>query len=103
MMKVIDHHIDQIRDLCSANKVRSLFVFGSAVNNSLRLDSDIDFIVDIDETNPLSYSDHYFNLKFQLEQLLKRPIDLLENRALNNRFLKEQIERTKILIYADGD
>jgi len=42
--------------------------------------SDIDLIVDIDSNDPLDYADHYFNLKFALEELLNRQIDLLENK-----------------------
>jgi predicted nucleotidyltransferase len=58
-------------------------------------------VVDINENDPISYSDSYFNLKFQLEQLLKRQIDLLEQKAIRNPYLKEQIDTTKILIYGE--
>jgi len=98
-MNELNKHIDQIRKLCRSNKVRSLFAFGSVLSNEFRTDSDIDLVVDIDEKNPLSYSDSYFNLKFQLEQLFQRKVDLLEQKAIKNSHLKEQIEQTKVLIY----
>jgi predicted nucleotidyltransferase len=62
-------------------------------------ESDIDLIVDIDENDPVTYSDSYFNLKFQLEKLLQRRIDLLEQNAIKNTYLKEQIDQTKVLLY----
>jgi predicted nucleotidyltransferase len=62
-------------------------------------ESDIDLIVDIDENDPVTYSDSYFNLKFQLEKLLQRRIDLLEQNAIKNIYLKEQIDQTKVLLY----
>jgi len=101
-MKVIDQHINQIVLLCEINKVRTLFAFGSVTTEKFRADSDIDLIVDIDDNDPISYSEKYFNLKFQLEEILKRQIDLLEQKAIRNKFLKSEIERTKVQIYGKG-
>jgi hypothetical protein len=98
-MSEIFQHLDEIKQLCSGNKVKSLFVFGSVIIDKFNQDSDIDLIVDSDEIDPLNYSDHYFNLKFELEKMLDRKIDLLEQRAICNQYLKEQIEKTKVLVY----
>ena len=98
-MKEINLHIDQINQLCDANNVKSLFAFGSVTNNKFNADSDIDLVVEIAENDPLSYADNYFNLKLQLEKLFKRHIDLLEQKAIKNPYLKSRIETTKILIY----
>lgn len=101
MMKIIDQHIEQINRLCEINKVRALFAFGSVTNDSFNSDSDIDLLVDIDDSDPVSYADKYFNLKFQLKELLRREIDLLEQKAIRNKYLKSEIERTNIQIYAE--
>lgn len=98
-MKEILKHLNQIRSLCSKYKVRTLFVFGSAATDRLGPESDIDLIIDFDEKDPMAYADNYFNFKFELEQLMQRPIDLLEQKALRNPYLKEQIDKTKVLIY----
>ena len=98
-MREIDQHIDQIKQACNSNKVRSLFAFGSITTDKFRPDSDIDLVVDIDESDPLDYSDYYFNLKFELEKLFNRQIDLLEQKAIRNKYLKEQIDKTKVLVY----
>lgn len=98
-MKEIDLNIEQIKKLCLKNRVKSLFVFGSVLTDRFNVDSDIDLIVDIDEKDPISYSDYYFNLKVQLESLFKRQIDLLESKSLKNPYLKEEIDKTKVLIY----
>jgi len=84
------------------NKVRALFAFGSVTTDRFRPDSDIDLVVDIDDNDPISYSDKYFNLKFQLEDILKRQNDLLEQKAIRNNFLRNEIERTKVQIYGKG-
>ncbi|TSJ43340.1 hypothetical protein FO440_03870 [Mucilaginibacter corticis] len=98
-MKELRDHIKQIEELCNAHDVRSLFAFGSVVSGKLKSDSDIDLIVDIDNNDPINYTDNYFALKFQLEGILKRPIDLLEDKAIKNPFLKQQIDNTKVLVY----
>ena len=78
-----------------------MFAFGSVTRNELNENSDIDLVVEIDESDPLSYTDHYFDLKEKLENLLKRPIDLLEEKAIRNPFLRSEIEKTKVLIYGE--
>lgn len=98
-MKELKEHIDQIKALCKAHHVKSLFAFGSVVSGKLKTESDIDLVVDIDSQDPIDYSDNYFALKFQLEDIFKRHVDLLEARALKNPFLKKQIDNTKVLIY----
>jgi predicted nucleotidyltransferase len=98
-MDEITKHIDQIRKLCGSNNVKSLFAFGSVLTEDFKIESDIDLIVDIDEKDPLSYSDSYFNLKFQLEQLFQRKVDLLEKKALKNPYLREKLEHTMVRIY----
>jgi predicted nucleotidyltransferase len=98
-MTALNKHIKQIKELCAQHQVRSLFAFGSVLTDKFNADSDIDLIVDIDSNDPLDYSDHYFALKYQLENILKKPIDLLEEKALKNPFVKKQIDNTKMLVY----
>ncbi|MCW3787791.1 nucleotidyltransferase family protein [Plebeiibacterium sediminum] len=102
-MKLLNQYTEQIKRLCELNKVKTLFAFGSITTDDFRPDSDIDLIVDIEDSDPISYSDKYFNLKFQLEDILKRHIDLLEKKAIRNRFLKKEIDQTKVLIYGNRD
>lgn len=101
-MKILNQHIDQIRRLCELNTVKTLFAFGSITTDKFNTESDIDLVVDIEDNDPISYSDKYFNLKFQLEDILKRQIDLLEQKAIRNRFLKSEIDRTKVKVYGKG-
>jgi len=102
-MNLILNHIDSIKQLCLSNKVKSLFAFGSITTNKFNPESDIDFVVEIDEKDPVSYSESYFNLKFELEKLLQRQIDLLEQKAIRNQYLKNEIDKSKVLIYGGGD
>jgi predicted nucleotidyltransferase len=96
----IDNYMNALTQLCIINKVKSLYVFGSALTSRFDNNSDIDLIVDIDSANPLEYADCYFNLKFALQDLFNRPIDLLENKSIKNKYLRHEIENSKQLIYA---
>jgi len=98
-MSPITAYQDDIRKLCYQYGIARLFAFGSVLNDRFNADSDIDLIVEIDDSDPLTYSDKYFNLKFALEHLLGRHIDLLEERALRNPLLKKEIDRTKVMLY----
>lgn len=96
----IDDYKNALTQLCVKNKVKSLYVFGSVLTSSFSDDSDIDMIVDIDSTDPLEYANYYFSLKFALQDLLQRPIDLLENKSVRNSYLRQEIDNSKQLIYA---
>jgi uncharacterized protein len=102
-VKVLTLNIDKIKSLCDKYDVNTLFAFGSVTRDDLKPDSDIDLVVDINSNDPLLYSDNYFGLKFQLEKLLKRNIDLLESKAIKNQFLKQNIDKSKVLVYGKGN
>ncbi|MCL1932618.1 MAG: nucleotidyltransferase domain-containing protein [Candidatus Azobacteroides sp.] len=96
----IDSYRDILTQLCLQNKVKSLYAFGSVLTSRFNNDSDIDMIVDIDSANPIEYADCYFNLKFALQDLFNRPIDLFENKTIRNDYLRREIDNSKQLIYA---
>lgn len=100
-MKELKKYIEQIRALCISNRVKSLYLFGSFTKGNFSDASDIDFIVELLDTDPIEYADHYFNLKNELKSLLKRHIDLLEKKAIKNPYLLNQIEQSKVTIYAN--
>ena len=98
-MNIEKPKIVQIQELCKVNKVKSLFAFGSVTRDDFNESSDIDLVVDFDEKDQFKYTDLYFNLKSKLEEILKRQVDLLEERAIRNRLFRQQLENTKVKIY----
>ena len=98
-MKLIDKNIDKIKTLCDKHKVFKLFVFGSILTNKFDKSSDIDFIVDFKNVDLYEYADNYFDLKYSLEKLLKRQVDLLEDKAIKNPYLRKSIDSSKQIIY----
>jgi predicted nucleotidyltransferase len=74
-------------------------VFGSALTENFKRSSDIDLLVDFSGVELYDYADNYFDLKSSLEKLFKRQVDLLEDKAVKNPYLRKSIDSTKILIY----
>jgi predicted nucleotidyltransferase len=95
----LDSYIDEINRLCENHKVRQLFAFGSVLNSKFTNDSDVDFVVDFNTSDPIEYAENYFALKFALEELLNRPIDLMEQKAIRNKYLALSINNSKKIIY----
>lgn len=98
-MNIEQPKIDEIQELCKMNKVKTLFAFGSVTRDDFNDTSDIDLVVDIDEKDPFKYTDIYFNLKSKLEDILKRQVDLLEERAIKNKLFRRELDNTKVKIY----
>jgi len=98
-MSFFTPYSEQINKLCKQYNVKKLFAFGSVLTDRFSEKSDVDLVVDIDSENPLEYADSYFNLKFALQDLFKRSIDLLENKTIRNDYLRKEIDDSKQLIY----
>ena len=98
-MGLIETYKDEIKRLCRNHKVKTLYSFGSVNTTSFSNESDVDLVVDFDTTDPIEYTDNYFHFKFELERILHRSIDLLEHKAIKNPFLRDNIDRSKMLIY----
>ena len=98
-MNLIEQNIEKLNKLCFEYNVFQLFIFGSVLNERFNPDSDIDFLVTFQALEIDEYADNYFDFKFSLEELFNRSIDLLEDKAIKNPFLKDSIDSSKKLIY----
>jgi predicted nucleotidyltransferase len=98
-MNPIEKHTADITKLCKTHNVRSLYAFGSILNEQFNEESDIDLIVEFHPLDVLDYADNYYDLKFSLETILKREIDLLEEKAIKNPYFRKTINQSKQLIY----
>lgn len=74
--------------------VKSLALFGSAVRGELRPDSDIDLLVELEP--PYTF-DRYIQIKFFLEDLLGRPVDLVMAESLKPR-IQPYVEREAVYV-----
>ena len=98
-MSLIDQYTGDIHRLCAQHKVRRLYAFGSVLTDHFNKNSDIDFIVDFEPLDVRQYADNYFDFKFALEDTLRRPVDLLEERTIKNPYFRKVVENQRQLIY----
>ena len=89
----------EIIKLCKSHKVKSLYAFGSVLTDEFNSESDIDLIVDFANIKVEDYADNYFDFKFSLQDVLKRPIDLLEEKAIRNPYFRKTVNQKRQLVY----
>lgn len=99
IVTILDRHIDDINKLCSTYKVKQLFAFGSVLTDKFNNESDIDLIVDFEPIDITQYADNYYDFKFSLEDVLQKPIDLLEEKAIKNPYFRQVVDKQRQLIY----
>ena len=99
-MNPIDNYRDQIFELCESHKVKTLYLFGSILTDKFNDSSDIDMLIQFNQIDVSEYFDNYIDLKEELEKILKRSVDLVENQAIKNPIFRKVLDREKRLIYA---
>ena len=101
MVAVLQDSLDAIRAACVQFHVARLDVFGSVLRDDFEAArSDIDFLVDFGSRSPFDKPDAYFGLLDELRAILGTEVDLVMVGALKNRYLREDINRTKLQLYA---
>ena len=98
-MTALEEHIDDINQLCPTHKVKQLYAFGSVLTDKFNNDSDIDLIVDFEPIDLAQYADNYYDFKFSLEDLLQKPVDLLEEKTIKNPYFRQVVDKQRQLIY----
>jgi predicted nucleotidyltransferase len=78
IVAAIQTHKDELRDL----EVKRLGLFGSFLKGNPKKDSDIDFLVAFRKPS----FDNYMDLKFLLEKLFRKKVDLVTERSLKSDF-----------------
>jgi uncharacterized protein len=100
---LLDARLDEIRQLCHRYAVRSLAVFGSALDREFDPDhSDIDLAVDFAPSAECRPARQYFDFKTDLEQLLKCPVDLVELAAMPDSRLRRIILRSQVMLHEEA-
>ncbi len=83
-----------------AHNVEQLYVFGSITTKSFSEQSDIDILIQFNsEIDPAQYFNNYMDFKEEMESLLNREIDIVENQAVKNPIFRKILDRDKRLIY----
>ncbi len=98
-MNRLETYAPDIIKLCETHKVKSLYAFGSVLTDIFSKESDNDLIVYFSNIEVEDYADNYFDFKFSLQDILKRQVDLLEEKAIKNPYFRQSINQQGQLVY----
>lgn len=90
--------IPVIRDFLAKQPVKRAWLFGSCSRGEETSASDIDILVDFDNSNGMVSLFRMGGILMDLSDLLGRKVDLVDNRGLLE-FARESVDKDKILIY----
>lgn len=101
MNQLVERKLDDLTRLCEKFRVKRLDLFGSAVSDEFDPEtSDLDFLVFLQEMDFGEYADAYFGLLQGLQELFDRHIDLVMDSAIKNPYFRQELEKTRMLLYA---
>ena len=90
---------EDIVHLCQKYHLSELSVFGSAIRDDFKDESDVDVLISFDE-NSLSTIWDILHIKDELEAMLNRAVDVIEKEALRNPIRKRNILTSYEVVYA---
>lgn len=92
--------IPNIALLCERFGVYRMELFGSAAGSDFDpKTSDFDFLVEMDSLGADSKVRRWINLAHELEELLSRPVDLVNPQYLSNPYFLQAVNSSRTLIY----
>ncbi len=84
--------------LCNTLSVKRLSLVGSAARDDFSSESsDIDVLIELDGSHNLF--DRYFDLKFGLENIFGRKVDVIQDDAVKNPHMRASLEEDRMLVY----
>lgn len=96
---------EQFAQFCQRWRIRQLALFGSALRDDFRPDSDLDMLVTFAPDAKWSLFDH-IQMQSELERLFKRRVDLISRSALEqspNWLLRDEILKTARIVFSSSE
>jgi predicted nucleotidyltransferase len=87
---------EKIAGFCRRNHIRKLSLFGSAIRDDFRPDSDIDILVEFDPGYTPGLS--FFAMEIELAEILGHPVDLNTPQWLSPYF-REAVQNEQVPLY----
>jgi len=89
----------KIAEFCPRWSILEFSLFGSVLRDDFNPESDIDVLVSIDPTAQIGVLE-LARMQIELENMFKRPVDLVEKEGLRNPYRRHEILKTAQVIYA---
>jgi predicted nucleotidyltransferase len=101
MDALLVRNLGEIDSLCRQCGVKKLAAFGSILRSDFNpASSDVDFLVEFEPAPVTLRLRNYLTLRSALQSLLTRPVDLVEDGAIRNPYVREDVVRTQQVLYA---
>lgn len=97
-MQLNNQQINKIAEYFETKPVLKAYLFGSNVRNEATSSSDVDILVDLDYSQRIGLL--FVQMKFDLEQILNKPVDLVSSNALS-KYIKPIVDKEKKVIYVN--
>ncbi len=91
----------KIAEFCKRWSITEFSIFGSVLRDDFRPNSDIDVLISIDPKAHIGLF-QMIEMKLELEEMFKRPVDLVEKEGLKNPYRRKAILQTAQVVYAAG-
>lgn len=88
-----------LAELCKRHKIKELSLFGSALRDDFRPDSDVDLLLVFEEGHRPGI-DEYLEMLDDFEAFFGREVDLVHLKYLRNPFLRHEVLKTRKVIHA---
>jgi predicted nucleotidyltransferase len=99
----LNEKLPEITKMFKEHHVKSAYAFGSVVTDKFNEESDVDFIINMDESlEPLVSGEAILDLYEKLADLLNRDIDIVSEKYVKNPYFKEELDEKKQLIYGQA-
>ena len=94
--------VDRFETICQKYRVQSMRLFGSAISSRFSpKNSDIDLAVEFAERLDLPWYGQVTGLMADLSSLFGRPVDVIDQAHIRNRYLRDNILSHSILIFGE--
>jgi uncharacterized protein len=92
---------DRLRPFCERHRIRRLEIFGSAARGYTRPGSDVDLLVTLDDSAPVSVAE-LLEMAGEAEEIVGAPVDFVLRPYLErspNRFARDHILSSAVCLY----
>lgn len=93
----IELHRSSLENACREFSLRRMDLVGSAARADFQCDRDVDFLVTFEGDSRLFH--RYFGLKERLEAIFQRQVDLIEERAVRNPYVRRALQKDRVKVY----
>ena len=98
MIVDLNPYRSRLTELCRSLSVKRLELVGSAAREDFQPESsDIDVLIEFKGNDALF--DRYFELKFGLESIFGRKVDVIQSGAVRNPHLRATLQQDRMPIY----